>query len=350
MSESMEGIITAPQEITLKDALKDEWRGVQIQMIEERALEVAWGKGITGKRVDFPQVDETGEPNGKTIWGIEVNIPLRFDSVAGIYSEVVNELATEKNIQLSEDEIKQGTSNKKDRTWYSNYDFRLPDKIKEIKILDLHPQEMLPKGMRTIESQKDWFNGPNYTERTTRQSSDNIIFDRAISTFLSKSVLLMPAPDDARRNNALSDMFDNVFGDNKENVKLFNEKLEKSDASEIIFVHAHGGETNIIGEQNSTVKPHKVEIAGEQIDLSENQAQGNWIDLAQVVKEYDQPERFGAILVGTCYVGENPPPVNRVPVFRFHGKSTNMGNQWRFPTDGKSGSLVSPPSEIEANY
>ena len=39
--------------------------------------------------------------------------------------------------------------------------------------------------------------------------------------------------------------------------------------------------------------------------MSDSQAEGNWIDLNEVVKKYDDQEGGGVILVDTCYLGND---------------------------------------------
>jgi len=328
MSE-IAGDSSVPETITLKDAVKDVLREVKIFAVEERALEVAWAKGITGRRVDFLQSD------GKVVWGTEINIPLHFDSISGIYTELVKKFADEKDIRLSEVEIYKSLKERKGRTWYHDSSVGLPDKIRNIKILDLSPQENLNPNLRTIDSERREWHPKTTEQRLTRQSYEDRIVDRAVLTFLSQT-FFKNSPDDVQRRDALSDLFDNVFpsGNSDKQLQLFIKRLNVSKATDIVFIHAHGGYDDIVGEQDWEVKGNETTW----------QANGNRIDLSQVIEEYDKPDKIGAILISTCYLGKELPPVKRVPVFRFWGKSAqNRGSSKMI--GNKDTTLVSLPHE-----
>jgi hypothetical protein len=311
MSETGEGALPPPTEskYTFEGSFG---RSMKLLGLEQKAYEYSWPKAITGRRVDFPQ------PDGKLIWGVEMEIPLRFESVRGIYEELFNKLATDGGIQIAEREIQKRAKERENRTWFTDLEkFGIPDRIKSIRILDLAPQELLPKKIRDVDSKRNWVHDlagyRDSMERLADQSADSRIVDRAMR------VLGMGSRMTQQRSEALHDLLFDLFGDDKERIGRFKEIIERTGGNEILIVHAHGGYDNMIGEQT-----------------------GNWVDLAQVVEKYDQPDKYGAILINTCYLGNEPPPVKRVPVFRAKGKTNSQGGVYGYNWNKL---LVSEPSK-----
>lgn len=272
--------ITAAQEV----GKEDHWRPTKVAVLEGRAEAITWGKSITGRRVDFPQKD------GKSVWGIEIEIPLFFEDVEDTYREALTELDEKGKKMLTEDDIKAGIETRKNRRFYSGTPkLKLGANIRKIKILDMSPQEALPKSLRNIDSTRTFYHAKPAIVNLTRQPGNT-----AIDRLLIK--VMMHSTTNSKRSTALDGLFFDVFGDGTKKQKVFESVMADSDAEELVFIHAHGGYDNTIGEQT-----------------------GNWINLEEVITRYNNPDQVAAILVSSCYLGQDSPPVDKVPVFRPKG-------------------------------
>src|SRR3990167_5404264 len=302
----------------------DPWRDLKVMTIKENAYELSWSKSVTGKRVDFPRED------GKLVWGVEIEIPLRFEgNVVNTYTDAVRDLAKEKGISLTDQEIQDEVKKKEGRTWFMDIDkVALPSNIKRIRIVDLSPQEALPKDQRNIDSKRNFWHDKHTTIKLTSQPSENSLVDRAMMK------LAMSTKSTMNRSEALQDLFYDVFAQNQEVMSQFRKDLEQSGAEEVLFVHAHGGYDDIIGEQDYEVKG----------DDAQFQAEGNRIALTEILDKYDQPEKYGAILVNTCYKGKEKPRIGKVPVFRPYGYSGG-GHPSRNMFARRNTTLISKPQE-----
>lgn len=142
---------------------------------------------ISGRRVDFI--------NGKQwSWGIEISLPFR---------------SAEK------------------RHLKSIYSFEFPERLKTLKLLDLNPQESLPKNLRTIKS-----NFKNYHE----------------------SILSTLVKDPHYRPGETEDFFWSVFGRHKKQIRVFNSILSKSAGTELLFVSGHSEKDPwVVGEETDGI-------------------------------------------------------------------------------------------------
>lgn len=284
--------------------------------IKSRAESVAWSRCITSSTVTFPR------PDGKIVWGVEYNIPLLRNDTEDVYKDALKKY-DKKNI-LREADVNILVEERRETRYYQGPSFlKLPDKIEKIRILDLSPQEGMPKGLRNIKSLRNWHNDKHISRRVQEPAGKSVI-DKVMGAIYGYS------QSDQKRKKALDNLFIEVFSENKKEVELFKSVVNNSQGRELLFIHAHGGNSNIIGEQTGPVVGKYA---------NEKQAEGNWIDLTEVIERYDNPKTFAAILVNTCYFGKEKPPVRRVPVFRMSGIS-GLGD---FPTFGFNKTLVSLP-------
>lgn len=319
MSDFGENLPIAAKDQILETDKKQEdvWRDTKIHWLEENAEALAWARSIVSSTVLFPR------PDGKMVWGVEYTIPLCFEDVEEVYKETLKQL-DKKNI-LQEDDLNKGLEKRKTRRFYRATSLiNLPDNIRKIRVLDLSPQEGLPKHLRNIDSKRSFYHVP-YNINRLQMSSGKSVIDKVLLTLFQESL------SNIKRIKALNELFYDVFGENKKEIELFKSILNNSKASEVLFVHAHGGSSNIIGEQTSPV-------VGKYADR--RQVEGNRIDLTEVIEKYDKPKIFAAILVSTCYIGKEDPPVRSVPVFRIKGLSGGFRG-----TFGLNRTIVSLPEK-----
>ncbi|EKD52840.1 MAG: hypothetical protein ACD_61C00223G0007 [uncultured bacterium] len=286
-----------------------QWRDV---VIEKKALKLSWAKGITGKHVEFPQ------PDGKLVWGIETVIPLRFEEIKNIYSELVIKFAHEDGNEVKREQLREGIEAMKEETWISSeQSLILPKNIIRIRIIELSPQETLPKNKRTIDSKRNIWHDKHVLQKLTDQFSD-----QSVSGLQS---LDQPTQDEISRlrREGLDSLLYDVTRRNKKITAQLVHSLEEPGVEEILVIHSHGGHDNIIGEQSGPVKPLITTIENKKYDLSEYQSEGNWIDLNDVIKKYDHERR--TILVNTCYLGNDNLSNRRYKSLIFRAKGLTGG-------------------------
>jgi hypothetical protein len=134
----------------------------------------------------------------------------------------------------------------------------------------------------------------------------NKLVDKAMTKFSRKTTDFLP------RRKALDNLFKDIFqikdGISK---KEFIETIRHSNANEILFIHAHGGDSNIIGEETTELKRDHGK-----------QSPGNQVEIERVVDEYDKPGKYAAILLLSCYIGtEDKRLESKVRVFSVQGLS-----------------------------
>ncbi len=292
--------------VEVKESVR-QWRDV---VIERRAYNLAWAKGITGKWVEFPR------ENDKSVFGLEFTVPLRFSEVKGIYKSMVIDFAKKDGSEVSEEQLEESYEELKDKTWYEDSRVPLPPNIKRIRVISLSPQEVLPKRKRTIDSKLNIWNEEATPILLTRQYTDIRLpgYDG-----LEQKTEGMIADD---RLHALKDILHEVLIDKSER-KEFGKEVTQPEIEEILIIAAHGGYDNTIGEQDKTVKPLKTHIEGKEVNLSEKQAEGNWLDINHVIKKYDKNPKIGAVLSYACYLGRDDLSGHkyRSVVYRIQGKS-----------------------------
>ena len=223
-------------------------------VIETKALDLAWSKGVKGKHVEFSQ------SNDKMVWGIEIEIPLRFEEISGVYQEIVKKLAEVKNIKIEEGQLTDSVGENNGKTWFKGIrrgrslltgdEFvSLPKNIKRIRIIDLSPQEVLPINKRNIKSARNFWNGNYLLKSLTEQHSDVQILGPEGLDQPSREMILQ------NKQEELVDLFYNVLNSKKEIVDRFLKSSSEPGVEEIIFIHGHGGYDNKIGEQNGLINP-----------------------------------------------------------------------------------------------
>lgn len=245
----------------------------------------SWAAKLSGRRVDFKSEEGLS-------WGIEVTLPI--DSF----------LRKELSVRLG---------------------IAIPPEIKTIKYLDLAPQEALYPKDRNIQTNS--FRWQNRLLSIASKTTSNPWLEKITAVFAER-------PADVRRRWAVIDLFQNVFGNNLEQIDKFNQRLSSSDGSEIAIVAGHGGgEPWVIGEQTSGV------ISERDRDF---QKEGNDVSPEQILEKYDKPDLYSAILFVACFTGEQKLPKSKVPVFRGVGKLAGIHSL--FNLNGTESSL---PSDLE---
>lgn len=289
IAKTTQADITKVKEVLKADAITTE------------AYSVAWGKIITAKNVTFPQGDNT------TTWGVEFNIPLEFNQARFVYENLVNRIERDRGFQIPADIKQQNLAKIKDSRYYNGpSNIKLPEKIKSIKILDLAPQEILDKKDRNIPSHRSWYHEKHPIRDIVRRDKDKTAIDRVVSVLFKEDL------GAHTRVKALNNLFKDLFGpESRGEIERFLFELDKSDASEIVFIHAHGGKDEVIGEESMIVKRDQ-----------DKQNPGNRIHFDQVLDRYDDPSKTAAILLVSCYIGKDSKrPVKKVPVFSVDGLS-----------------------------
>lgn len=288
-----------------------------VDKIAVRAYGFCWEKGISSNEIVFPK------ENGKVAIGIETVVPVRFVDVKDTFGELMKQYAEEKKVDISDNEIQKKIDANIDRGIYLGILDELPKNIKRIRILDMASEESLPRKQRSIE-QHILITSP-LTKNVNQKSSEHSMIDKLLID------LEMPASlsSTKKRSEVLESIINETFGFDKESVEKFKKMLEKSTAEEILIIHAHGGYDNIIGEKDREFKGSKNEWADPNIDLEE------------LIEKYDDPKRISAILVHTCYKGNENPPVRRIPVYRLYGFARSEENPFVI---NKPKTLVSEPN------
>lgn len=163
----------------------------------------------------------------------------------------------------------------------------IPEHINTIRFLDFNPQETLPRNERNI----------------------NIDIPDGY-----KTSLIRLTDNSSKSSTHLQRLFFDVLGRNEKEIKMLNKELEKRRGKEILIIDAHGGYENYLGEDsNSCVMD---EETGRII-----QEFGNIVEIEDVLKRYDDPDTFSAILLHACSNKRNPAHISplRVPVVRAIG-------------------------------
>lgn len=293
----------------------DPWRDVKIIGMGERAFRLAWNKSITGRRVDFIQTDEEGKQT--LVWGLEIEIPLYSEDIAGAFAGVMRELDQRGQSFLIDADITWCFEKfNRGRMYSGKYDIPLPPTIRKIRLVDLAPQESLRRKDRNIKSttnsfnlDADLFNNP-IVKKLMGSTQEAAFNSPILQWFMANRTL-------ARRQGAFDELFFDIFAEDKQGIKRFLEILSHNSAPELLVVMAHGGDDALIGEQTSVFEPDA--FTSQQIEQNQiviPQAKGNWLDMRQVLQKYDKPDQFAAILFRSCHTGGKLPPVENVTTVR----------------------------------
>lgn len=274
------------------------FRNPNLIPIEKRAILLAWSKGVSARHVEFPQ------PDGKLVWAIEYRIPLRFEDIKGIYTNIVKDLAEKSKIKVSEDELQMGIDQNQGETFFRSEDgTNIPKNITAIRIVDLSPQEALPISIRNLKGKRNFWHDTYNLIKLTRQEKD--ISQMTSLESLENNDLMK------ERNEALNDLLADTFYGNNEQKDEFLKVTTAAQTKEILFIHSHGGYDNIIGEDADRVKGKDAEF----------QTPGNRIDLQKVIEKYDDPNKYACILINACYMGTSNDLESKLKVFRLRGFS-----------------------------
>lgn len=268
----------------------------------DKAQALAWSESINERIVNFEQGD------GKVAWGIEYTIPLSLEGAEREFRRILKKL--DNKDLFSKNEIDELVENNKGKRFYQGTDdIKLPENVSKIRVLDLHPQEGMRRDLKSIRLAgykgrlKEFFPGAGSGRRLSKEYGNSVI-DRVMLN------LYQETRSNIVRTKVLNELFDNVFSGDEESKRLFEKVLDDTGGNELLFIHAHGGGDDVVGEQTTAV-------VGEYAD--KRQVEGNRVDLSQVIERYDEPDRLAAILICSCYSGSKKPPVKSVPVFRLKG-------------------------------
>lgn len=210
--------------------------GSKLIVVERQAFDHSWTKGVTARHVELRTDDE-----GKKVWGIEYNVPLRFEAVKGIYKEMLIELATTKGLEVKQDELDASIQKKVRQTWFLGRNgFYIPERILNLKILDLEPQEVLPRHQRNLVGKKNIWHFKNLVESLTAQKKDP-------KTLESLESLGYTDPE-VSRSEALNEVLMDIFRNSKAEFQEFIKTVQASKAPDLLIIHSHGGYGTEIGE------------------------------------------------------------------------------------------------------
>lgn len=294
-------------------------RNFKLDEISNKSIDLAYSYGITSTTVDFPH------KNGKKSWGVEIEVPLRFEPVKHIYNEIFKKNTNDNNLQATPEEVQKRVSTLEETTWLNCID--LPNNIKKIRILNVAPQESLPKKQRTIDSRLN-SNIKNPITNITSPPSENSFINKLLFS------LQLSSTNELKRKRAFEDIFYEIFSGNTDKIKQFQDILKNSNAEEILIVLGHSGDDDYAGDE---VGEQGWSVNG---PSSTWQSPGNRIKITEILEKYNQPEKFGALIFDTCYLGKKNPPVKDIPVYRVQGHS-GMG------VYGKTKLLLSLPTTNE---
>ncbi len=166
---------------------------------------------MAGRRVDF---GKAGEGDGLA-WGVEVDIDI---------------------------------SNSLVRTRFQESSFKIPDHIKNVKFLELAPQEALPPEQRNIRSKmkpRSILGASSLIPVATPSKPRNPMLEKIRNGFNLLS------PEDQKRFESLRAMITWTFGPANGSEKRFNDILKQSKGDTLVIVHGHSHDLSGMGENNT---------------------------------------------------------------------------------------------------
>lgn len=165
---------------------------------------------------------------------------------------------------------------KKKRRLDRKYGIKIPGHVDTFRYLDLSPQESLPVRLRNIGKQGEiWRETDLYLLTATYSKS-------------KKAELI--------RRQTLEELFFYVFGLNRQETDQFNSILSGSRANTIILVEGHSMNAPWeIGE--------KYPYEPEDNKIKRLQRRGNKIPVKEILKKYNDPDKYAAILFYACNRG-----------------------------------------------
>jgi len=306
-----------PNSATFSEAVRGEIEFRRVERVEQSGVDKAWVKGIRVGMVVFPQED------GLFSLGLEVKIPMQFDVIKDVAKSEALKLSEKQAISLEGRNLEKDLERKGKGGWFIDHEFPLPESIKWITYLDLSFQEnTLPRKLRDadIKSPRGWYHDLILANRIDRLLDNKHGFIGSGFGLYNTSL---------KRGNALTGVFKDVFGSNSDEAQKFIERLNISEGNEILIVHGHSGFTDVVSEKGYSGSGDKMRAV-------------NGVDIKQVIERYNDPGKYAAILVHSCYLLDKPPPVKDIPVYRGRGYSDHphwFGNK-NYP-------LVSLPEGVE---
>lgn len=222
---------------------------------------------MSGRRVDFGKV---GEGEGLA-WGVEVDIDIS-DSLV--------------------------------RARFQEGSFKIPEHIKQIKYLELAPQEALPPEQRTIRSKMkphSIFGSSALISVATPVTPGNRNLENVRRAFNLLN------PKDEARFKSLRAMVTWTFGPSNKDKERFNDVLKQSKGDTLVIVHGHSSDLSGMGEQ----------YPDETKDESGNVIQRKWnfVPIGEILSVYDDPNKFAAIVLHGCNTEKGLVEARKVPVF-----------------------------------
>lgn len=296
-------------------------RQLDIDAMANKAFNLAWTKCITGKRVDFVQKNRRKEES--LVWGIEVVIPLHFTDISATFEKTLREI-DQKGKQILRDEDVSAQIKKHNRQYENLFTgiegVVIPPHIKNIRVLDLMPQEALEKRWRNLKLKRS----PQVDVlRTLLGQAGNPSLFRLATTGIAFSSAYN------QRTRALGNLINDVMAEDPESRPNLQKILANSTAPEILCISAHGS-NEWIGEQSDTEQSDP--FTDTQVAVFQKtdrqllpQKPGNWVSTKEVLTHYGRPDQFAAVLLHCCYHEDGEPPQAGVPSFRAYGSVGGAG-------------------------
>lgn len=213
---------------------------------------------VTGRTVFF------GEPGSNNYsWGIELDVPI--------------------------DENLRKYFNSEDK---GKIKMEIPDKVTNIRILDLKPEESIPSGQRIIGRTNEYQSA--LLDTLARKDPETDLDEESF-----------PIPF---RSGRLFVLMRSILRSHVDNTEIFNKVLNNSKGSSILIITGHGGGSDWhVGEATGD---RPINQYGETFGSI-----GNSIRLVSVLDKYDDIDKYAAILITAC----NPQGVKlkskKVPIF-----------------------------------
>ena len=170
---------------------------------------------------------------------------------------------------------------------------KIPRHIDTLKYLDLNPQESMPVRFRNIKNSGDsWY---------------------------ETNLYLLTAPDSISkkagfvRRKTIEEIFYNIFGRNNDEIEEFNSILLGSNGNTILLVEGHSWDAPWkIGERHNWAP-----IDSESRKL---QKSGNNTPIRDILKRYNDSDKYSAILIYACYNGKRKIKALDIPLAYGLGK------------------------------
>lgn len=168
-----------------------------------------------------------------------------------------------------------------------NVKIKIPERVTKLKFLTLNPQESLPYGLRNIDSDLP----------DTQMSS----LEKLAETSKSRDALTI-------KREEIEDSFTVIFHGNDDQISEFNSILAKGKGDTLVIIEGHSWEAPwSLGEQ---IRGQPYEGTPDSL----SQAHGNSVPIEKILKRYNKPSIYAAVVINACYSGEQKIRTNRVPI------------------------------------